>query len=358
MRAAVLHAYDEPLVIEELGSPKLGDHEVRLRIDASGVCRSDLSVMHGGLPLPPPIILGHEGTGVVTEVGPSVSRVKPGDRVIASFTATCGDCWYCRHDLSNMCEATSASSMLPRGIRLDGSPVIGMIGLGTFTDEMTLNELQAIPVQTELPPEQLALIGCGVTTGVGAALNTAKVTPGASVAVIGCGGVGQAVIQGARICGAARIFAIDPVALKREAARDNGATDFVDPAAGDPVQAVMDATGGRGADFVFEVLGSPETINQAFRTARRGGTIVVVGMPRVDAMVTMPAFPLFSEEKKLCGCAYGTSQNRRDFQRYIDLAECGRLDVASMVSRRIGLDDVNDAFRAMEAGEVIRSVIY
>jgi len=214
-----------------------------------------------------------------------------------------------------------------------------MAGLGTFSDVMTTGESMLVKVETDLPPEQLALIGCGVTTGVGAALNTARVTPGSSVAVIGCGGVGQAVIQGARIAGAARIFAIDP-------------------ANGDPVGQVQAATGGRGADYAFEVIGLPETILQAYQTARRGGTVVIVGMPRFDASVTFPAISLFADEKRTLGCMYGSAQVRRDFPKFIGLVETGRLDISSMVSRRIKLDEVNDAFRAMEAGEVIRSVIY
>jgi S-(hydroxymethyl)glutathione dehydrogenase/alcohol dehydrogenase len=357
MRAAVLHAFNEPLVVEQLSAPELGPHDVRVRVDASGVCHSDLTVARGGVPMPPPIILGHEGAGTILEVGDSVSRVAPGDRIISSFVAACGLCWFCLHDQSNLCQRTSAAMGSPRGIRDDGTNVLGMTGLGTFSDEMVISELQAVKVETDLPAEQLALIGCGVTTGVGAALNTAKVTPGSSVAVIGCGGVGQAVIQGARIAGAARIFAIDPVELKRTAASTLGATDMVDPNAGDPVEQVKALTGGRGVDFSFEVIGLPDTIVQAYRTARSGGTVVVVGMPRTDATVTLPAFPLFSEEKRLCGCVYGSAQVRRDFQRFVDLVENGRLDVDRMVSRRITLDDVNDAFRAMDSGEVIRSVI-
>jgi S-(hydroxymethyl)glutathione dehydrogenase/alcohol dehydrogenase len=357
MRAAVLNAYNEPLVIEELSAPNLGPNEVRVHIDASGVCHSDLTVQKGGVPMPPPLILGHEGSGTVIEVGDAVTRVKKGDRIIASFTAMCGNCWFCLHDKSNLCQRTTDTMLATRGIKSDGTNVFGMTGLGTFSDEMVLSELQAVPIQTELPAEVLALIGCGVTTGVGASLNTAQITPGSSVAVIGCGGVGQAVIQGARIAGAARIFAIDPVEMKRKTAEQNGATDLIDPNAGDPIEAVKEATGGRGADFVLEVIGLPETIIQAFNTARSGGTVVVVGMPRVEAMVTMPAFPLFSDEKNLKGCMYGSSQNRRDFQRYVDLVETGRLNVADMVSRRIKIDEINDAFRAMEAGEVIRSVI-
>jgi S-(hydroxymethyl)glutathione dehydrogenase/alcohol dehydrogenase len=234
---------------------------------------------------------------------------------------------------------------------------LGFAALGTFTDQMTVHEASVVRVDTDIPDAQLALIGCGVTTGVGAALNTARVEPGSSVAVIGCGGVGQAVIQGARIAGAGRIIAVDPVELKRKAAEQLGATDLVDPAAGDPVAQVQALTGGRGADYAFEVIGLPETINQAYATARRGGTVIVVGMPRMDSQVTLGGFGLFYEEKRLLGCVYGSSQVRRDFPRFVGLVEAGRLDLADMVSAEIGLDDVNDAFRAMQAGEVIRSVI-
>ncbi|MGZ8734859.1 MAG: zinc-binding dehydrogenase, partial [Acidimicrobiia bacterium] len=235
--------------------------------------------------------------------------------------------------------------------------LMAMTGLGTFAEMMTVAQHSLVKVESDLPDEQLALIGCGVTTGVGAALNTARVEPGSSVAVIGCGGVGQAVIQGARIAGASRIIAVDPVELKRKAAEQLGATDLVDPAEGDPVAHVHALTGGRGVDYAFEVIGSPETINQAWATARRGGSIVIVGMPRMDSQVTFGGFGLFYEEKKLLGCVYGSSQVRRDFPRFVGLVETGRLDIADMVSRTIGLDDVNDAFRAMQAGEVIRSVI-
>jgi S-(hydroxymethyl)glutathione dehydrogenase/alcohol dehydrogenase len=357
MRAAVLNGYNEPLVIEELREPALGPRDVRVQIDASGVCHSDLTVQRGGVPMPVPIILGHEGAGTVLEVGPEVSRVRKGDRVIASFIPACGNCFFCLHEQSNLCEQSIEGMAAPRGTRDDGSSVFGMTGLGTFADVMMTHEASLVKVETDVPNEQLALIGCGVTTGVGAALLTAKVQPGTTVAVIGCGGVGQSVIQGARIAGASRIFAVDPVELKRKTAEQLGATDLIDPAQGDPIQQVKDATGGRGTDYAFEVIGLPATILQAYNTARRGGTVVIVGMPRVEDTVTFSAIQLFFEEKKMLGCMYGSAQVRRDFPKLVDLVETGRLDIGSMVSRRIKLDEVNDAFRAMEAGEVIRSVI-
>jgi len=357
MRAAVLNTYNEPLVIEELSSPDLGPTDVRVQIDASGVCHSDLTVQTGGVPMPPPVILGHEGAGTVLQVGDDVTALSVGDRVIASFIPACGVCWYCIHDQSNLCETANALMFATRGVRSDGSPVFGMTGLGTFSDEMVTSQTMLVKVNTDLPADQLALIGCGVTTGVGAALNTAKVQPGSTVAVIGCGGVGQAVIQGARIAGASRIFAIDPVEMKRKTAEQQGATDLIDPTDGNSIGTVQAATGGRGADYVFEVIGLPETMLQAFNTARRGGTVCIVGMPRIEAQVTFPAFPLFSDSKTMLGCFYGSAQVRRDFPRFVSLIETGRLDVGSMVSRHIHLDEVNDAFRAMQAGEVIRSVI-
>lgn len=357
MRVAMFVESDQDLVIEEVDAMAPGPNDVVVRIGASGVCHSDLSIINGSLPLPPPCILGHEGTGIVEEVGPSVAGFRPGDRVIASFVPNCGHCFFCVRGQANLCDQTLIVGMTPRATRADGSIAGGFTGLGTFSDVMTVHESSLVKIETDLPDEQLALIGCGVTTGVGAVLNTAAVEPGSTVAVIGCGGVGQAVIQGARIAGAARIIAIDPVELKRKAAEQLGATDLVDPAAGDPVAAVAALTGGRGADYAFEVIGLPETILQAWGTARRGGTVVIVGMPRLDSQVTLPGFGLFFDEKKLLGCVYGSAQVRRDFPRFIGLVESGQLDLSSLVSRRIQLEDVNDAFAAMQAGEVIRSVI-
>jgi S-(hydroxymethyl)glutathione dehydrogenase/alcohol dehydrogenase len=357
MRAAIFVGEGQPLEVEDVTPRPPDPKDVTVQVLASGVCHSDLSIVNGYVPLPPPSILGHEGAGVVLEVGSDVTRVRPGDKIVASFIPGCGVCFYCLHDRANLCDQMWSFSAVPRATRSDGSVATAMTGLGTFSDVMTIHERSVVKVDTDLPAEQLALIGCGVTTGVGAALNTARVEPGSSVAVIGCGGVGTAVIQGARIAGAARIIAVDPVALKRKTAEQLGATDLVDPSQGDPVAQVRNLTSGRGADYAFEVIGLPETINQAFSMARPGGTAVIVGMPRMDATVTFPAWELFGAEKRLLGCVYGSAQVKRDFHRFIGLAETGRLDLGAMVSRRISLDEVNDAFAAMAAGEVIRSVI-
>jgi S-(hydroxymethyl)glutathione dehydrogenase/alcohol dehydrogenase len=355
MRAAILSDFDGELVVEDVQPVALGEHDVRVRVDASGVCHSDLSVLQGKVKMPLPIVLGHEGTGLVTEVGGAVQRTKIGDRVIVSFHPTCGTCWYCRHDHPNHCQHDIGVTT-PHAHRGDGSGVTAMLGLGTFAEEMTVHEFQAVPVRTDLPAEQLALIGCAVTTGVGAALNTAHVQPGATVAVIGCGGVGQAVIQGARIAGAARIIAIDPVATKREQAAGFGATDLVDPSE-DPVVAVREATGGRGADYTFEVVGHPDTAMLAFKLTRKAGTLTLVGMPSTDATLSLPAFRVFSDEKRILGCWYGSAHVDRDFQRCIDLVEAERLDIGGLVTSRIGLGDLNEAFATMTEGRVIRSVV-
>jgi len=277
--------------------------------------------------------------------------------VIMALFPVCGQCFHCIRDESHLCETLGAISMTPRMRRADGAGLRSLSALGTFSDEAVIDESLLVKVDTDLPSEELALLGCGVTTGVGAALNTARVTPGATVAVVGCGGVGQSVLQGARIAGASRIFAVDPVELKRKTAEQQGATDLIDPADGDPIQQVKALTSGRGTDYAFEVIGLPDTILQAYNTARRGGTVVIVGMPRMEHTVTFMAMQLFYDEKKMLGCLYGSAQVRRDFPKLVNLVETGRLDIGSMVSRRIKLDEINDAFRAMEAGEVIRSVI-
>jgi S-(hydroxymethyl)glutathione dehydrogenase/alcohol dehydrogenase len=357
MRAAVFTETGGPLSIEDIEPAPPGPRDVIVQLGASGVCHSDLSLKNGYVGIMPGTVLGHEGAGTIVEAGKDVVGLAKGDRVIASFIPACGICYFCLHDQSHLCDTEFEVMVRNRGKRSDGSDYTTMTGLGTFAEAMTCDQSSIVKINTAIPDDQLALIGCGVTTGVGAALNTAQVHPGATVAVIGCGGVGQAVIQGARIAGASRIIAVDPVEMKRKAAADSGATDFVDPNEGDAVAQVQQLTSGRGVDYSFEVIGLPETTLQAFNMIRKGGTAVMVGMTRAEATVTLSTFDLFFNEKTLKGCKYGSGQVRRDFQRFADLIETGRLDTGSMVSRTIKLDEVNEAFRAMEAGEVIRSVI-
>ena len=328
-----------------------------VRYEASGVCHSDLSVMNGTLPIPPPTVLGHEGAGIVEEIGRGVTRVAVGDRVVASFVPACGACWHCARGESQLCE-----SPRPAGEgcfhRPDGSVIGAALGPGTFAEACVMSENSVVKVETDLPGEQLALIGCGVTTGAGAALNSARVHPGATVAVIGCGGVGQATIQGARIAGASVIIAVDTVQSKLDMAAKLGATHTVLAGDGhDPVAEVRDLTAGRGVDYAFEVIGSVATLRQALAMTRRRGTAVAVGVPAMTATLDVGISDLILSERRLIGSLYGSAQIRYDFPRLVRFAETGQLDLGAMVSRVMALDDINDAFAAMQAGEVIRSVI-
>jgi S-(hydroxymethyl)glutathione dehydrogenase/alcohol dehydrogenase len=352
-------APNTPLSVEEVTPVEAGPNDVLVRVTASGLCHSDLLFLEGGGNAPPPMVLGHEGAGVVEEVGRDVRTVAAGDRVIFRWVQACGQCWSCLNGESRLCLELFSEYSEPKLKRQDGSIASRMTGVGVFADQALVHERSLLKVETDLPDEQLALIGCGVTTGVGAALNTAAVRPGSTVAVVGCGGVGQSVVQGARIAGASRIIAVDPVELKRTTALQMGATDTIDPIGSDALEGVKSLTGGRGADYVFEVAGLEQTLQQAFRLTRRGGTLVMVAVHPPTATLALPwsAFDTVINEKKILGCFYGSAEVPQDVPRLIGLIETGRLDVGSMVSRRIALDEVNDGLEAMQNGEVIRSVI-
>lgn len=356
MHAVIIRSFDEPLAVDEVDLLPLGPLEVRVRVGASGVCHSDLSVSRGYWPAQLPMIAGHEGAGSVIEVGRDVTRLHVGDRVIASFVPHCGQCWQCLRGRAQICELESSMRQTHRG-SMNGREITAMAGLGTMAEVMTVHEASAVRVETDLPDDQLALIGCGVTTGVGAALWTARIQPGASVAIFGCGGVGLSALQGARVAGAAQIIAIDPEAGKRDAAVRLGATDTVDPQATDPVLQVRELTRGRGAEYTLELVGLTETMRQAYDAAAPGGTVVFVGALRSEETLMLPANDVHSTVKSIIGCRYGSAQVHRDIPRLISLVEAQRLDLAGMVSRRLRLDEINSAFAAIEAGEVIRSVL-
>ena len=358
VRAAVVEAYgqDKAEIRDDVEAIAPAPGHVKVRMRSTGVCHSDLSAMAGILPAALPAVLGHEGAGDVLEVGEGVTRVKPGDRVIVAWVPPCGACKTCVRGEPNLCMELTMAAFGSPNFTVGGSPHFGMAGTGTFAEEMTIPELGCIPLADDVPYEIGALIGCGVMTGVGAALNTAKVRPGSSVAVIGCGGVGISVIQGARICGAAEIVAIDQVDGKLAWAKKFGASHTANGA--DAAQAVLtEVTGGEGFDYVFEVVGRSETIRQAWDLTRRGGTTVVVGAGRMEDRVEFSAFELFFSEKKLLGSYYGSGDVRRDFDRLLGLWRAGRLDLEGMITQRLTLDDLNDAFAALKSGEVIRQVI-
>lgn len=357
MRVAVAYEPGEPLVVEDLEPATLGPRDVLVRIAASGICHTDLTVIAGRSPLPLPIVPGHEACGVVEEAGPEVRRVRPGDRVLAAVSPACGSCWWCVNGMSNHCERGPGILATPRFALPDGRAARAVCGCGSFAEAMVVDEASLIPVETDLPDDQLALLGCGVTTGLGAALVTAGVTPGSSVAVIGCGGVGQSVIQGARIAGAATIIAVDPEASRREAGIGVGATHTVDPSDADPVEAVRALTSGRGADFTFEVVGRPELMVQAWDMARTEGTVTLVGMPSVGETITLPAMGAVFSGKRLMGASVGGAQILRDIPRFIRLAETGRVDLGSLVSRHIKLDEINDGIAGLSRAEGTRTVI-
>lgn len=357
VNGAVFVGQGSEMPIEELELAEPGVGEVLVRYGASGLCHSDLSVLNGTLPIPGPSILGHEGAGTVEAVGSGVEKVKVGDTVVVSFIPACGQCWHCVRGESQLCDVGFFAP--PKFTRSDGAALAGALGgCATFAECTVIHERSVVKVETDVPVDQLALIGCGVTTGTGAVLNTARVEPGSTVAIIGCGGVGTAAIQGARIAGASMIVAVDTLQSKVDMAMKLGATHGVIAGPGqDPVSAVKELTGGRGVDYAFEVIGHAATLSQAYCMVRRRGVVVAVGVPKFDATLEVPIGDLIFGEKTVIGSLYGSAQVSWDFPRLVRLVESGQLDLDAMVSSTISLDQVNDGFRAMEAGEVIRSVI-
>ncbi len=359
MKASVFVANNEPLVVEELTLDPPGPGEVHVKWDACGVCHSDVSIWNGTLPIPAPSILGHEGAGVVVSAGETKLGFKEGDHVIGSFVPTCGECFYCTHDQAYVCGKSLEIGMgrMPY-TRPDGSRIMGAIGgLAGFAEEAVVHEAAIVKIPDHFPLDEAALLGCGVTTGVGAALFAAKVEEGSTCVVIGCGGVGQNVIQGCRIAKAANIVAADLNPAKRKAAEHFGATHTIDPSETGIDEFVRGLTDGRGADFAFEVVGSAALQRQAYDITRPGGTVCWVGVPRIDSESTLPAALVVLENKTVVGTIYGSANVRRDFLTLIDYAEGGALDLKGLVSQEISIDDVNDAFKAMLEGDVIRSVI-
>lgn len=364
VKAAVLFDVGGRVRIEEVELDGPGPGEVRVRVVAAGVCHSDLHVMHGTLPVPLPAVLGHEGAGVVEAVGPGVTRVRPGDHVVFNWVPGCGRCHYCRIGRPDMCDAAfdmQVSGTLPGGqtrFWLGGQPVHHFSGTSCMAEATVVGEAGVVPIPPDIPLDRAALVGCAVTTGYGAVVHTAGVRPGSSVVVFGCGGVGLNVIQAARLAGAHPIIAVDIVPAKLELARRFGATHTIDASqTEDLITPVLDLTGGRGADYAFEVIGRPETIAQAYGAVRKAGTAVVVGVAPPHAEVAINAFSLPSQSKILTGTWYGRSNPDVDIPRIVELYRAGKLDLDGLVSRTLPLEAINDAFDALEAGQVARSVL-
>ena len=358
MKAAVLRAFKTPLTIEDVELASPGPREVLVRTHACGVCHSDLHVLEGSIPVPLPTALGHEPAGIVEEVGRDVTYLRPGDPVIACLSVFCGVCDYCLSGRTNLCGgmATTRKPGEPPRISKNGEPIGQFAHLSGFAERMLVHENALVKIRPDMPLEQAALIGCGVTTGMGAALNTAQIAPGSSVAVIGCGGVGLSALQGARIAGAGRIIAVDTVPWKLDLARKLGASDAVNAKDGDPVAAVRELTSG-GVETAFECIGTAPTVQQAAAMVRRGGTAVLVGVVPIGVEVPLRIFDLVLQGKRLIGSMMGDNRFRIDMPRYCDFYLDGRLRLDEMISARIRLEDVNDSFEKMKAGAVARSVI-
>ncbi len=354
-RAAVLHELHAPLSVEdiEVAAPRAG--EVQVRLAASGVCHSDLHTLNGSFPWPLPAIFGHEGAGVVEEVGPGVTNVTPGDHVILTWLPYCGACRQCRRGRPNICENqgwSDAGTMMDGTVRFTGAtgPIHHCTG-STFAERTVVAAQTCVKVDATLDLVDLCLFGCAVMTGVGAVRNSAKVQPGDSVAVVGCGGVGLNVIQGARIAGAERIVAIDRVSAKLEVARALGATEVIDASAVDPVEALPD-----GFDHVFEAIGRTDTIESAIGLVAPGGQALLIGMAPVGATIPITPLDLTVSDRSIRGSWYGGVVPERDFPLLVDLYRAGELRMDAIV-QRITLDDINAAFEGLRRGDAIRSVI-
>jgi S-(hydroxymethyl)glutathione dehydrogenase/alcohol dehydrogenase len=356
-RAAVLTSTDTPLTIADVDLAPTGPDQVRVRLHATGVCHSDLSIVTGALRHPLPAVPGHEGAGVVTQVGGDVTSVEVGDHVILNWTPSCRACYFCGRGEPYLCDRAGADAVNAPYASLDGAPLVPVLGSAAFAEETLVLERAVVRIPDDVPFEVAALVGCAVTTGFGAVVNTARVRPGDSVVVIGCGGVGLSIVQGARYAGAATVIAVDVTDDKRALAAALGATHTVDGNAADVEQQVRDLTEGRGADHAFEAIGRAGTIKTAYRVTRRGGNTVVVGAGRHDDLVSFSALELFFQARSLVGCVYGSADVARDFPRILGLYASGELDLDRLITNRIGLDDVNDALAAMAAGEGARTVI-
>ena len=357
MKAAVLYDINTSLQIERIALPNIENDQVRVRLVASGVCHSDWHVVKGEWPfIPIPIILGHEGAGVVEEIGSEVNNIKVGDHVILSWKRNCGLCEMCQVGYPNLCDVKADQRGQPHLLN-SGRQMDKFNGLGTFSTETILPQDVVIPIDKEIPLPQAALVGCGVVTGVGAVLNTAKVEPGKSVAVFGCGGVGLNVIQGAMIAGAEPIIAIDILNNKLELGKQFGATHTVNSSQVDPVIAIQDLTEGQGVHYAFEAIGLiSDPFKQSILCTRKRGITVYVGHAPVNTPVDFDARILFSE-KMVIGSYYGTCRPRVDFPRLLGLYKADKLKLDELVTRVYPLEQINQAFTALGAGEVARSVL-
>jgi len=360
MQAAVFRQPHQPLTIESVDIDRPRRREVLVRTAASGVCHSDLHLVEGNgrFPLGQPYVLGHEGSGVVEAVGEDVTYVKPGDHIVACLSGFCGTCEQCLAGHPNLCTGGVTGRETSAGPRLtqQGQAVVQGFGIASYAERMLLHENSLVRIDPDIPLDRAALVGCGVLTGVGAALRTAAVRAGQTVAVFGCGGVGLSIIQGARIAGARQIIGVDRFDSKLEMANELGATHTVNSAQGDPVEAIRDLTRTAGVDHAFEAVGNATLVRQAIQSLAIRGTATIVGVLPPDATIEFPWMAI-RPECKIQTSRMGSNQFRVDIPNYLELYRQGRLDLDQMISARRSLGDINDAFRAMNAGEVARTVL-
>jgi len=361
-RAAVLYGVHQPFEVEEIDLEGPGPGEVLVEMAGGGICHSDWHVVDGILPKPFPIILGHEGSARVLEVGAGVKLVKAGDPVILSWIPDCGNCYYCASGKSNLCNDRPpySNGTLANGemrFSKNGQPVRHFNGVSSFAQYSVVPERGCIPIDPRVPLDKAALIGCAVSTGVGAVIFTAQVPAGSTVAVFGAGGVGLNAVQGAAMVSATRIIAVDINPAKLEMARAFGATDLVNAAERDPVEAILELTGGIGVEFAFEAIGRSDSIRQAFESVCKGGTAVAIGIAAKEQLISIPPQNLVYGERRLMGSFYGSTRPRADFPRFAEMYLSGRLKLDQLVTREWRLDQINEAFAAMNAGEVARGII-
>ena len=358
MKAVVAHAVNEFSVVNvTLDKPKIG--EVLVKMKATGICHSDLSIINGTIRWKLPSVLGHEGAGIVEEVGEGVTNVKPGDHVVLSFVPNCGNCYFCDHHEPHLCAMNKPHGGLIDGtsrVKLDGQEIAVMSFLGNMAEYCVVPSVCVVAIDKSHDFKAAALVGCGVTTGVGAAIKTAEVKPGSTVAVFGCGGVGLNVIQGARIAGAAKIIAVDLSVERMELARSFGATDVIDPKL-DAFKQVLDMTNGIGVDYAFEVVGMGKLVEACFKATRMGGMTVLVGVGRADDRFSFNAMIVPFTAKTIRGCMYGSANFKVDFPMYLDLYRQKKLDLDRLVTRTYTIDEAPQAFADLEKGVNARGVI-
>ena len=358
MKAAVFHAPNQPLTIEEVAINRPGPREVLLRTAFAGLCHSDLHFMEGLFPIPTPVVLGHESSAVVAAVGEGITYVEPGDHVITCPSVFCGACPQCLTGHPNLCENTEVRLAPGQARRMTwkgGELLHQAFNLSCFAEQMLVHENAMVKIDPDIPLDRAALVGCGVMTGVGAVFNAAKVEPGATVAVIGCGGVGLSAVNGAALAGAERIIAIDTVPSKLEVARELGATDTLNASNADPVKAVRDMTGG-GVHYSFEALGTKTTAEQAFGMLRPGGTATIIGMIPLGVKIELHGYD-FLRDRKLQGTSMGGNRFRVDMPRLLSLWRQGRLKLDHLISGKLKLDQINEGFAALKSGTPVRQLV-